>query len=100
MAREKGRQQRGFLRSLRKWVNFESAWWRTQSRTNRSPQQNSLLTGKNTGNFSVSTRFGRFDRRFGAENQRLTEEFPTDQNREFDRSLQGIARPEQGLIGK
>jgi hypothetical protein len=31
-----------------------TAWWRTQSQSNLSQQQNSLLTGKITGNFADS----------------------------------------------
>jgi hypothetical protein len=58
---------------------------------------NSLLTGKNTGNFSDSARFEESDRKVAAGNQRLTAEFPMNQNREFDWSLQGIAGPEQGI---
>ena len=60
---------------------------------------NSLLTGKNTGNFFVSGRFEEFDRKFVPGNQWLTAEFPTNPNREIDRGLQGIARLEQGLVG-
>jgi len=35
------------------------AWWWTQSRSNPSPRPNSPLTGKLTGNFSISRAFGR-----------------------------------------
>jgi hypothetical protein len=39
------------------WGNLslrKTAWWRTQSLSNLSQQQNSLLTGKITGNFAGS----------------------------------------------
>jgi hypothetical protein len=58
---------------------------------------NSLLTGKNTGNFSVSARFAERDRKFAARNQRLTTEFPMIPNREFDEGPQGIVLLEQGI---
>ena len=32
----------------------KTVWWRTQSQSNLSQQQNSLLTGKITGNFAGS----------------------------------------------
>jgi len=72
-------------------------WRRKQSPANQSPRQDSLLTGKNTGNFSVSARSAQFDRKSASGNQRLTTEFPVNQNREFDLGLQGISGHEQRI---
>ena len=47
----------GHLQVSGKFPVRKSAWWRTQSLSNRSRIRNSLLTGKRTGNFAD---FGRF----------------------------------------
>jgi hypothetical protein len=54
---------------------------------------NSLVTGKNTGKISVSARSAEPERKFAGQNQILTAEFPVNRNREFDKTLQGIERP-------
>src|SRR4051812_35565626 len=78
----------------------ESAWWWTQSNSNRSPQPDSLLTGKNTGNCA---RFGVFADDAGPfppPDQRLTREFPVSPNREFQSFEQGIQLKDQGSGGR
>lgn len=50
------RQQKCRVRSHRKSLKY---WWRTQLLSNLSQHPNSLLTGKITGNFSISGLVGR-----------------------------------------
>jgi len=55
---QRERKRRDLIRVIpRDWGNLGSrrtVWWRTQSQSNLSQQQNSLLTGKITGNFADS----------------------------------------------
>ena len=71
------RQRRGNAGS------HESAWWRRQLGSNPSPHQNSLLTGKRTGNFAESDVPKRFFRLIGQPIQRLAAQFPKQWNRDF-----------------
>jgi hypothetical protein len=58
-------------------TNFaQSAWWRTQSQSNRSRKPNSLLTGKITGNFEHSGPVGGDAGNICEANQGLANEFP------------------------
>jgi hypothetical protein len=59
------------------------AWWRTQSQSNLSQQQNSLLTGKITGNFADSGLNPQFWWRVSQRIQPLKAKFPAKRNREF-----------------
>jgi hypothetical protein len=60
----------------------------------------SLLTGKNTGNFFIFYDSAILIVDSASQIQRLAAEFPMNRNREVSRSLQGIMRREQGnLIG-
>jgi hypothetical protein len=52
---------------------------------------NSLLTGKLTGNFAKSGLSVAISCPINARIQRLTAEFPTQQNREFSNAYQGIS---------
>jgi len=55
----------------------------TQSDANQSPNPNSLITGKLTGNFANSGPPARFWRPIGERIQWLAAKFPTQRNREF-----------------
>jgi Asparaginase len=58
-------------------------WLTTQSRANRSPRVNSLLTGNLTGNFSNLGLFLRFSLLINKQIQMLAAKFPGKWNREF-----------------
>src|SRR5262245_803648 len=70
----------------------ETAWWRTQSKSNPSPLPNSLLTGKLTGNYVEFARLMRFRSPTREQIQRLATKFPTQQNSEFLRRNREFAR--------
>src|SRR5580704_17231531 len=63
----------------------EDSWLTTQSRANRSPRVNSLLTGNLTGNFSNLGLFLRFSLLINEQMQMLAAKFPSKWNREFFR---------------
>jgi hypothetical protein len=68
-----------------------------QSYPNQSLGENSLLTGKRTGNFSkLACPFETFTR-IRSRIQRLAERFPTTWNREFVGTVQRIPETEQGI---
>jgi hypothetical protein len=73
-----------------------TAWLTIQSATNQSPQANSLLTGKITGNFAESGHPLRFSCLINARIQWVTAEFPAQRNREFSKAYQAILFEEQG----
>src|SRR5262245_18461800 len=68
-----------------------------QSAANQSPHQNSLLTGKLTGNFAESGTAPRFSCLISTRIQVLTVELPTQRNREFSNAYQGMFFEEQGI---
>jgi hypothetical protein len=57
---------------------------------NRSPTQNSLITGNLTGNFLILGPFARFSLLIGEQIQMVTIKFPTRRNREFFPAEQGM----------
>src|SRR5262249_10888376 len=85
-----------------------TSWW-MHSRSNRSPAQNSLLTGKLTGNFIDSGPLARFSRPIGKQIQWLAAKFPRQRkgtgnfwranreffgaNREFNRRISESCGP-------
>src|SRR5262249_41038769 len=77
--------------------DVSETWWWMHSRSNRSPNSNSLLTGKLTGNFVDSGPLHDFPRPIGKRIQWLAAKFPTQRNREFLEALQGILWSEQGI---
>jgi hypothetical protein len=67
-----------------------NAWWRTQSQSNLSQRQNSLLTGKITGNFADSGLNPQFWWRVSWRIQSLKAKFPAKRNREFFRRIREL----------
>jgi hypothetical protein len=74
-----------------------TAWWRTQSHTNRSPHPNSLLTGKRTGNFVNSALSGRFLKADTQANSKASSEIPYATEQGIISAEQGILAQEQGI---
>jgi hypothetical protein len=74
-----------------------TAWLTMQSAANQSPQANSLLTGKITGNFAETGHPPRFSCLLNARSQWLAAEFPTQRNREFRNAYQGKFFQDQGI---
>ena len=71
--------------------------WRRQSGANSSLKgRNSLLAGKIQGNSSILLSEIRISDRKRDEDQRLTDEFPTQPNREIISPEQGIKSAHQG----
>src|SRR5262249_40339980 len=75
-----------------------TGWLTTQSSCEPISERNSLLTGKITGNFAKSGRPPRFSCLIGARIQELAAEFPTQRNREFLDTYQGMFFEEQGIL--
>jgi len=76
------------------------SYWLADDAVNCEPvsASNSLLTGKNTGNFAKSGHPSQFARPINARSQSLTSQFPTQQNREISNAYQGIFFGEQGNL--
>jgi hypothetical protein len=73
-----------------------TAWWRTQSQSNLS-QQNSLLTGKITGNFADSGLNPQFWWRVSWRIQSLKAKFPAKREQGIFPADEGINFKEQGI---
>jgi hypothetical protein len=73
-------------------------WRRKQSAANQSPWSNSLLTGKNTGNFTVFEAQELAHCQNMLVNWALLAEFPTNANRELWSDEQGIQKHNQGNV--
>jgi hypothetical protein len=71
-----------------------------QSDANRSPNANSLVTGKITGNFAEFGDPSQFSCPINTRIQWLTAEFPARRNREFLNAYQGIFFEKQGNLIK
>jgi hypothetical protein len=69
-----------------------------QSAANQSPQPNSLLTGKLTGNFANPGLSQRLGCLAAQRIQRLAGKLPTRRNREFSNAYQGKFFKEQGIF--
>jgi hypothetical protein len=82
-ARTKTRQFGAICATPENLCLYGIAWWRTQSQSNLSQQQNSLLTGKITGNFADSGLNPQFWWRVSQRIQPLKAKFPAKRNREF-----------------
>src|ERR1044071_3063801 len=76
-----------------------SSWRRRQSAANRSRRQDSLLTGKRTGNFSVFGLSSQDSASNLSTRSALLPKFPTILNREFLRIEQGNNEQKQGMNG-
>jgi hypothetical protein len=81
----------------RRMHDVSETWWRTQSNSNVSRQQISLLTGKLTGNFCRFRPLEHFSMHNGQRIQRFAGKFPTKRNREFLQAYQGKLLEEQGI---
>jgi hypothetical protein len=69
----------------------QDAWWRTQLVSNLAPRENSLITGKSSGNGARFAVLWRILRQMGSQVQVVRREFPIRENREFFGTEQGKA---------
>src|SRR5262245_17533169 len=71
---------------------------RSDGRSDRSPNPNSLLTGKITGNFAKARVQPGFSGLIRTGLHYLTAKFPAQLSREFPNAYQGIIFEEQGIL--